>query len=85
MTLKEHSTTIHARPGLGPAPLVEDVMMKVTQPSHINSAKLKVKHYDRTILLAYVALTIAFLIVIYMASMSPGTAPGEFASMTVFP
>jgi hypothetical protein len=69
----------------GLVPLVEAVMMKVAQPSHINSAKLKVKHYDTTILLAYVALTIAFLIVIYMASTSPGTAPGEFASMTVFP
>ncbi len=40
---------------------------------------------DLTILLSELALSIVFLIAIYLASMSPGTAPGEFASMTVFP
>jgi hypothetical protein len=86
-SVKEYSITdcIVRIPAAGPASLVEDVMMKVTQPSHINSAALKVKHSDTTILLAYMALTIVFLIAIYMASMSPGTAPGEFSSMTVFP
>jgi hypothetical protein len=69
----------------GPAPLAEDVMMKVTRLSHINSATLKVKHPDTTILLACVVLMIVFLIAIYTASMSPGTAPGELSSMTVFP
>lgn len=53
--------------------------------SRINNAKRKAKDNDATILLSYVALSIALLIEIYFASMSPGTAPGDFSSMTVFP
>ena len=40
---------------------------------------------DPTVLRSCLALSIVFLIAIYLASMSPGTAAGEFASMTVFP
>jgi hypothetical protein len=65
--------------------LVGDEMIEITQLSQINNAKPKVKHYDATILLGYVALSIVLLIEICFASMSPGTAPGDFASMTVFP
>jgi hypothetical protein len=36
-------------------------------------------------LLALVALSIVFLIEIDFASASPGTAPGDLVSMTVFP
>jgi hypothetical protein len=63
---------------------VEDVTMKFAQPSQINNAKFEAKH-DATILLTCVAFTIVFLIAIYLASMSPGTALSELASMTVFP
>lgn len=60
-------------------------MTEITQTSQINNTKLEIKHYDTTISLGFAALSIVFLIAIYLASMSPGTAPGAFVSMTVFP
>jgi hypothetical protein len=56
-------------------------MVKVTKVN----VKSTVRRYDMTILLTWVALAIAFMIVIEFASMWPGTTPGEFALMTVFP
>jgi hypothetical protein len=47
--------------------------------------KNEVKNYDVTILLGYSIFAIVFLIAIYFDSMSPGTALGDFVSMTVFP
>jgi hypothetical protein len=46
---------------------------------------VEVKSYDMSILLGYSIFAIVFLIVVYFDSMSPGTASGDFASMTVFP
>jgi hypothetical protein len=46
---------------------------------------LEAKNYDMSILLGYSIFAIVFLIVVYFDSMSPGTAPGDFAAMTVFP
>jgi hypothetical protein len=46
---------------------------------------VEVKKYDMSILLGYSIFAIVFLIVVYFDSMSPGTASGDFASMTVFP
>jgi hypothetical protein len=63
---------------------MEDEMSEVTQLSQVDNAN-KVKRYDATILLGYVALAIVVLIEIYLASMSPGTEPGQFASMIAFP
>lgn len=40
---------------------------------------------DLTILRTWLALSTVFLIAIYLASIPPSTASGEFASMTVFP
>jgi hypothetical protein len=65
--------------------LVEDEMAEVTRLTEINNSKLKVRNYDTTIVLTCVALSITLLIVTYLASMSPGTAPSDFASMAVFP
>ncbi len=42
------------------------------------------KNYDMSILLGYSIFAIVFLIVVYFDSVSPGTASGDFASMTVF-
>ena len=42
-------------------------------------------NYDMSILLGYSIFAIVFLVVVYFDSMSPGTAPADFASMTVFP
>jgi hypothetical protein len=46
---------------------------------------VEVKSYDMSILLGYSIFAIVLLIVVYFDSMSPGTASGDFASMTVFP
>jgi hypothetical protein len=46
---------------------------------------LEVKSYDMSILLGYSIFAIAFLIMVYVDSVSPGTASVDFASMTVFP
>jgi hypothetical protein len=55
-------------------------MTELTQLSKSN-----VRDYDATILLGYIAFSVVLLISIYFASMSPGTAPGAFESMTFFP
>jgi hypothetical protein len=49
------------------------------------TAQRAVKNYDMSILLGYSIFAIVVLIVIYFDSMSPGTAPADFVSMTVFP
>ena len=46
---------------------------------------VEVKKYDMSILLGYSIFAIVFLVVIYFDSMSAGTAPADFVSMTVFP
>jgi hypothetical protein len=46
---------------------------------------LEIKNYDMSTILGYSIFAILFLIALYFDSMSPGTAPGDFASMTVTP
>jgi hypothetical protein len=55
-------------------------MTELTQLSRPN-----VHDSDATILLGYIAFSVVLLVAIYFASMSPGTGPGAFESMTVFP
>ena len=38
-----------------------------------------------SIILGYSVLAVVMLIAIYLAGGEPGTAPGDFAGMTVFP
>jgi hypothetical protein len=45
----------------------------------------KVRNHDASIMLGYLILSIIFLVALYSASTVPGTAPGDFASMVVFP
>jgi len=59
-------------------------MMEIAQLFRIDSASSTTKRYDTTRLIA-LALSIVFLIAFYLAVAAPGTASGEFASMTVFP
>ena len=40
---------------------------------------------DLGVVFSYFGLAICMLVAIYAASTSPGMAPGDFASMTVFP
>jgi hypothetical protein len=52
---------------------------------NIRSDSSDFEDHDVKIMLGYVVLAITLLIAIYAASMSSGTAPGDFASMPVFP
>jgi hypothetical protein len=49
------------------------------------TAQREVKNDDAMISVGYAIFAIVLLIAIYFGSMSSGTAPGDFASMTVFP
>jgi len=59
--------------------------MTVAESNRSGSAEFRVKDHDVKIILGYVVFTIALLIAIYAASTSPGTAPGDFVSISVFP
>ena len=59
--------------------------MQIAQQTRFETAQREVRSRDMTILLGYAAFAIVLLIAIYLGSMSSGTAPGDFATMTVFP
>lgn len=59
--------------------------MRVAENIRSDNSELKVKDYDTLITLSYALFAIAFLVIIYLASLSAGTASGEFSSMPVFP
>jgi hypothetical protein len=59
--------------------------MEIAQRTRFETAQREVRSHDLTILLGYSALAILLLIAIYFGSMSSGTAPGDLATMTVFP
>jgi hypothetical protein len=66
---------------------LEDDPMEIAEQftARRQAEDIEVKNYDMSILLGYSVFAIVFLVVIYFDSMSPGTAPADFASMTVFP
>jgi hypothetical protein len=59
--------------------------MAIVQQAGFETAPRDLKSYDYAILIGYAAFAIVLLIAIYFASMSSGTAPSDFASLTVFP
>jgi hypothetical protein len=59
--------------------------MAIVQQASYETAPRDLKSYDYTILIGYAVSAIVLLVVIYLSSMSSGTAPSDFASMTVFP
>jgi hypothetical protein len=59
--------------------------MQIVQPAKFITAQREVKNHDMTIILGYAAVALVFLIAIYLASLSSGAEPGDFATMTVFP
>jgi hypothetical protein len=59
--------------------------MTIVQQAKFETAPDDLKSFDNTIKIGYAALAIVALIVIYLSSTSSGTAPVDFASMTVFP
>jgi hypothetical protein len=59
--------------------------VRIAENNGRDNSELKVKNYDTLIMLSYAISSIAFLVLIHAASMSAGTASGEFALMSVFP
>jgi hypothetical protein len=59
--------------------------MEIAQTTKFKTAQREVRRRDMTIILGYAALAIMLLIAIYLASLSSGTAPGDFKTVTVFP
>jgi hypothetical protein len=68
-----------------PRYFIGEYAMEIVQLSRLATAKPQARNHDTAILLGYSMLAIVFLAVMCLASMSPGMAPGDFATMTVFP
>jgi hypothetical protein len=64
---------------------LSEITMEIAEQTRFEATQREVRSYDATIMFAYALLTIMLLIAIYLDSSSSGTAPGDFASMVVFP
>ncbi|KJC56385.1 hypothetical protein UP10_34410 [Bradyrhizobium sp. LTSPM299] len=59
--------------------------MEIVQRARLKTDQRKGARHDAAIMLGYVTFAVVFMIAIYFGSLSPGTAPGDLARMTVFP
>jgi hypothetical protein len=59
--------------------------MAIAEQARLETIQHTARSRDTAILFGYLIFAIVLLIAIYLGSMSSGTAPGDFASMTVFP
>jgi hypothetical protein len=59
--------------------------MGIAQQTRLETTQREVRNHDAMILVGYSAVAILLIIGLYLGSMSSGTAPGDFASMIVFP
>jgi hypothetical protein len=59
--------------------------MRVADQTHLGSSEFKSINYDGLIVLSYAAFAVTFLALIYLDSMSAGTAARDFVTMSVFP
>jgi hypothetical protein len=59
--------------------------MELAQQVRLAPAQSEVRSHDMSIILGYAALAILMVVAIYFAGTGPGTAPADFANMTVFP
>jgi GNAT superfamily N-acetyltransferase len=65
--------------------LMEHDIVSISDEIRLDNSKPKSSDYDGLIMLSYAVFAITFLVLIYAASKSSGTASGDFASMVVFP
>jgi hypothetical protein len=77
---------------VNPIFFLEDDTMEIAEQftaqrpiKNLEVRNLEVKNYDMSIILGYSIFATLFLIALYFDSMSPGTTPDDFASMTVTP
>jgi len=59
--------------------------MAIAEQARLDTIQHTARSHDTAILFGYSIFAIVLLIAIYLGSMSSGTAPADFASMTVFP
>jgi hypothetical protein len=59
--------------------------MAISEQARLETIQRTARSRDPAILLGYAIFAIVLMIAIYLGSMSSGTAPVDFASMTVFP
>jgi hypothetical protein len=59
--------------------------MEIAQQTRLETARREVRSHDFSISLGYSVFAILLLVGIYWGSMAAGTAPGDFAFMTVLP
>ena len=59
--------------------------MEIVQRTRFKTAQREAGSHDVAIVLGYVAFAVVLMIAIYFGSLSSGTAPGDLATMTVFP
>jgi hypothetical protein len=64
---------------------IGDKTMGIAQQTRFETTQREVRNHDAMILAGYSVFAILLIIGLYLGSMSPGTAPGDFASMIVFP
>jgi hypothetical protein len=64
---------------------IGDKTMGIAQQTRFESTQREARNHDKAILLGYSVFAILLIIGLYLGSMSPGTAPSDFASMIVFP
>jgi hypothetical protein len=62
-----------------------DDILSVSEEIHLDNSTPTHNDYDGLIILSYAIFAIIFLVAVYAASMSSGTASGDFAAMSVFP
>jgi len=59
--------------------------MEIAQRTRFEIAEREVRSHDVTIMLGFTAFALLLATAIYFDSMSSGIAPGDLATMTVFP
>lgn len=59
--------------------------MELARQVRIAPTKADASSRDMSIILGYAVFSVAMFIAIYLASGGPGTAPADFATLTVFP
>ncbi len=59
--------------------------MAIAHPTRFEIATSETGNHDIRIIVGYAAFASVLLIAIYLASLSAGTAPGDFAAMGLFP
>jgi hypothetical protein len=59
--------------------------MQIAEQTRLETTRREVGNIDATIIIGYAVAAIMLTIGIYLGSMSPGTVPGDIASMIVLP